>query len=243
MVLFILRSINKIQIIYFNQNYVEREKIMAMVSKKKKFVYVSGGRNATNSIRGALTKIDSCCYEPAKSSKELFKKFNRHMPARFIRDIIGKELWDECFKFTFIRNTYSWVVSSYFFWVKRRMVNMPSNGLMDMKCFEFAVDYYKSPQGKRYDKCTDIRSQHSFICDKGGNILLDFVGRFENLQSDFNLICQKIGCREVMLKKKNSSFASSRDWKDHYRNCPEAIDYVYKHWKRDIDAFKFELEL
>jgi hypothetical protein len=75
--------------------------------------------------------------------------------------------------------------------------------------------------------------------------MVDFVGRFEYLQEDFNKICKKIGVKPIELTRQNSSVASRGKvhWKEHYRQNPEAKDFVYKHWKRDIDAFNFQLEL
>ena len=225
---------------------------MALVSDSHKFVYVSGGRNATGAVHGGLIlNIPNLThYEPAKRDKKMWQKFNKHMPARKIKKVIGEEKFNEYFKFTFVRNTYSWVVSSYFFWVKCKKYPMPKNYIMDMTCFQRVVDYYKTDLGKRYDECTDIRSQHSFISDCEGNVLLDFVGRFEHLQDDFNVICDKIGVKPIQLKVRNSSAASLNkphsvgvDWREHYRRNPKAMGLIYKNWKRDIDHFGFKLEL
>lgn len=224
---------------------------MARVSHSHKFIYVSGGRNATGAINGALTKIPGVQMdEPAKKSGKLWKKFDKHMPARYIKEQIGEQMWNDYFSFTFVRNTYSWVVSSYFFWVKIGRYKMPKNGIMNMDCFQRTVNYYKTPLGRRHDDCCDIRSQHSFICDSSGNIIVDFVGCFENLQKDFNKICKKIGVKPIDLLIRNSSAASQGtkhstgvDWREHYRKNPEAKDLVYKNWKRDIDAFKFKLDI
>jgi len=223
---------------------------MAMVSKSHKFIYVSGGRNATGAVKGALVKIPGLDYfEPAKKNKGDWRKFNKHMPARHIKRAISADVWNKSFKFTFVRNTYSWVVSSFFFWVKIGMRPMPKNKIMTMDDFKFAVKYYRSPQGRRHDECSDIRSQHSFICSKDGYILLDFVGHFENLQKDFDEICTHIEIKPIPLTVQNSSAASQHKkhstgihWSEHYKSNANAQDYIYKHWKRDIDAFKFKLE-
>jgi hypothetical protein len=219
---------------------------MAMVSKSHKFIYISGGRNATGAIKAALLKIPNLKYfEPSKLNKSDWKKFDKHMPARFIKQRIGSDVWNPSFKFTFVRNTYSWVVSSIGFWIKIGMLKMPKNEIFTMDEFRFAVKYYQSPQGLRHDTNTNIRSQHSFICNDNGKIMVDFVGRFEYLQEDFNKICKKIGVKPIELTRQNSSVASRGKvhWKEHYRQNPEAKDFVYKHWKRDIDAFNFQLEL
>jgi len=224
---------------------------MAMVSTSHKFIYISGGRNATGAIKGALIKNipNLKQFEPAKKNKNLWNKFNKHMPARHIKNHISPEIWDQSFKFTFVRNTYSWVISSYFFWVKIGRYKMPQNKIMNMDCFERTVKYYKTILGRRYDECSDIRSQHSFISDSDQTPIVDFIGRFEFLQKDFNKICKKIGVPPITLAVRNSSAASlgkehsvGIPWQEHYRQNPEAKELVYKNWKRDIDAFNFKLE-
>lgn len=225
---------------------------MSLVSHSHKFIYPSSGRCGTGSIHGTFRKMEGFSgYDPAKNNKNMWKKYDKHAPARVLKKLINNDkIWNSYFKFTFVRNTYSHVISSYFFWVKIGRSPKPLNGIMDMACFEEVVKYYKTPVGRRYDNMTNIRSQHSFICDEKGKNMMDFVGRFETLQSDFDSICKKINIPPIQLPIQNSSAASNKGkygskvhWKEHYRQNPEAQEFVYKHWKRDIDAFKFKLEL
>jgi hypothetical protein len=224
---------------------------MARVSSTHKFIYVSGGRNATGAINAALEKIPGVkMYEPAKKSKKLWNKFNKHAPARSIRNIIGEQAWNQYYSFTFVRNTYSWVISSVGFWFKIGRLKKPKDGYLTMDHFREAVRYYRTAVGRRHDECSDIRSQHSFICDTNGKVMVNYVGQFENLQNDFNVICKQMGVKPISLTVQNSSMASLNKkhsmgipWQEHYRRNPEAKDYVYHHWKRDIDAFNFKLEL
>jgi len=218
---------------------------MSMVSKSHKYVYVSGGRNATGSIRAALLTIpDMTHFEPAKLNKGDWRLYDKHMPARHIKRVIGSDLWNKCFKFTFVRNPFSWVVSSFFFWVKVKRSQMPANGIMTMDNFEEVVSYYRTDVGRRYDECSPIRSQHSFICNAKGKVMVDFVGRFENLQSDFDTVCECIGVKPITLLKQNTSQASRGvDWREHYRQNPGAKRLVETHWGRDLKAFNYTLEL
>jgi hypothetical protein len=224
---------------------------MAMVSDSHKFVYVSGGRNATGAVGGNLINQGKVqYYEPAKKKKGDWGKYNKHMPARHIRKVVGEEVWNNYFKFTYVRNTYSWVISSIGFWFKIGMLDKPEDGYLTMDHFKYAVKYYRTPAGRRHDECSDIRSQHSFICNKNGKIIVDFVGRFEHLQEDFYTICSKVGLPPIELTLQNSSMASSKGphstgihWTEHYTRNPEAQEFVYQNWKRDIDAFDFKLEV
>ena len=44
-----------------------------------------------------------------------------------------------------------------------------------------------------------------WILDDDGNCLVDFIGRFENMQEDFNIVCDKIGIPRQQLPHLNKS--------------------------------------
>lgn len=216
---------------------------MAIVCESNKYIYVSGGKCATTSINNTLRAIRGFKgYEPAHIDADLWKRYNKHLPAKKIKDLIGNDIWNEYFKFTFIRNTYSWVVSSFFFMVKIGMLKGPEDGLMTMENFQQVVDYYKSSVGRRYDDSYPIRSQKVFISDNEGKIIVDWIGRYESLKDDFATLCQKIKIPSIPLSVINTSHNDKVHWKDQYRKNSEAKDFVYNNWKIDIDYFKFELE-
>ena len=65
--------------------------------------------------------------------------------------------------------------------------------------------------------------------------MVDFVGKFENLQEDFDEICNKISVEPISLTVQNSSIASQNKkhssgihWAEHYKRNPDAIKLVYK---------------
>lgn len=215
---------------------------MASVSDSHKFIYVSGGRCATTSINTSLSHIPGIdSYEPARADPVIWKSYNKHLPAKKIRELIGEEKWNQYFKFTFVRNTYSWIVSSFFFQAQKGTLNMPPSGIMTMKDFQEIADFFQTPGGRRYDDSWPIRSQKCFISDNNYDIIVDYIGRFEFLQDDFNTVCDKIGAARTELPIMNASHASASDWKINYKNNPSAEEFVYEKWKIDIDYFGFKL--
>ena len=44
---------------------------------------------------------------------------------------------------------------------------------------------------------------------------IDFIGRFENFDSDLLLIMQKLGIEEIKIEKKNAS-NTGKDYKEYY---------------------------
>lgn len=151
------------------------------------------------------------------------------------------EHWDEYFKFSFVRNPWS------------RMVSMA-------KC---CSDFYKAkivngkldPDGyiQQYpDREIDVRSisAHKSLQPSKPAIMnavylntldeeLDFIGRFENLQDDWKHVCDVIGI-EDKLAGSNASRKSvtSTDYTKYYDD--EARDKVALRYAKDIEHFGYE---
>ena len=77
--------------------------------------------------------------------------------------------------------------------------------------------------------------QSKYIADKQGNILMDFVGRFENMEADFSEICEKLGI-ERRLPHKNRSKHSS--YQKYYTD--KSYRLVKKAFEEDIALFNYE---
>ena len=72
-----------------------------------------------------------------------------------------------------------------------------------------------------------------------GRINLNFIGKFENLQEDFNKLCDKMGKKRVKLleaKKLNKRPHYSRFYDD------ESISIIERLYKDDIKRFDYEYE-
>jgi hypothetical protein len=50
-----------------------------------------------------------------------------------------------------------------------------------------------------------MQPQTDSICDSDGRVIVDFTGRFENLESDFETVQSKIGIPNRRIRHNNSS--------------------------------------
>ncbi len=107
---------------------------------------------------------------------------------------IDKQRFNSYFKFTFVRNPWARLVSEY----KYRNYHIR----MSFRDFVLSGLLTKSPYTDAY---RHIEPQYDFIYDKSGNLLVDFVGKFEKLQEDFDHVCSKINVYESKLPHVNSS--------------------------------------
>ena len=82
-----------------------------------------------------------------------------------------------------------------------------------------------------------FRSQHSYIADKNGNTLVDFIGRFENLSLDLKFVSEKTGISDFCLLHENRSLRP-KDYKEIYSNKTKNI--ITERYKKDIEMFGYQ---
>lgn len=104
-----------------------------------------------------------------------------------------------CFKFAFVRNPWDKLVSA-FFYLQREGTNLAAESpnfrawweknFVQHENFEAFVCNWLRPETAATD--VHFRPQSSFICDPSGRVMMDFVGRFESLDSDFDIVARRL---------------------------------------------------
>ena len=77
--------------------------------------------------------------------------------------------------------------------------------------------------------------QKDWFCDLDGNQLVDFMGKFEHLQADFNTACQQAGLPEYTLPLLNRG--PGADYREQYTE--ETAAKVGTYFAGDIEAFDY----
>ena len=109
--------------------------------------------------------------------------------------------------------------------------SFPQTGLMTT----VDIDYGDGTIGYGISSAiTHFIPQHEYLCDKSGNILVDFIGRFEDLESDTLLLSKRLK-KDINLSHLN--FNSKLDYKEVYSD--EMIYKVNQIYQKDIDIFKY----
>ncbi len=80
--------------------------------------------------------------------------------------------------------------------------------------------------------------QTDFVLDNNGSLIVDYVGRFENLQDDFDYICRTLGVPQIALPHVNSS-SREGDYRSYYDDeCVNLVGEIYgsdvKFWAYDF---------
>ncbi len=100
--------------------------------------------------------------------------------------------WDDYYTFTIVRNPWERYWSFYNF-----LVGNSKNQHNKKRVFP-AKAVFKS-------FLTQMSSQDSFFLDKDGNVMVDHLGDFKNLDSEFSLLCEKMGVEGRCLQHINKS--------------------------------------
>ena len=191
-----------------------------MISHERKFIFIHVPKTAGCSIISQLGN----------------PKGGRHPSWGHRRLSSTLENNSECagyLKFTFVRNPWDRAVSAFHYMQKGGAHNKWDN--KDHK------KYFNKPQSfQEFIKSDNfntvvINQQHfkamTYYLDGG----FDFIGRFENLQGDFDTMCDKIGMPKQTLPHKNKS--NHKHFTEYYDN--ETKQIVAEKYAKDIEVFGY----
>jgi hypothetical protein len=153
--------------------------------------------------------------------------FRRHAPLARAERVLPRELFHSLFKFGFVRNPWDRLVSWYSYILEDQEHHRHGRvrGLPD-----FAA-YLRGEAGKRR------RSQWWMLQNSGSKLGVDFVGRFEHLESDIGYVCTRLGIKQPLSRAKTSRHAPYQTF-----YTPTLVDFVAKHWAAEIEAFGYRFE-
>ena len=209
------------------------------ISHKHKCIFVHIPKCAGTSIEHALGMhgpneeigikpfIHTCT-----DQEHLFGKGAQHYTIQEIRSIIYPEVFDSYFKFGMVRNPWDRLVS-HFAWRGRKW----TDGInLEKKQFNTQLlQFYKSVvSGKEYP--IHLKQQWEFLYDDENKLLVDYIGRVENLQVDWAEICDQLG---ISLPLENRMTSYHKHYSYYYNILTKWIVYLLYH--KDIKLFGYTI--
>jgi len=169
----------------------------------------------------------------------LFGEPSRHVPY-FEYEHANPGKFQRYFKFAFVRNPWDRLVSTYSF--------LRGGGMNDldrtwsetiMPRFGGFGDFVRGwLNEENVWSWVHFVPQTHFIVNEGGKLMVDYLGRFENIGHDFAQVARHLGC-DLKLPKSNESV--HRPYVDYYDE--ESREIVRKVYASDIAAFGYEFEV
>jgi hypothetical protein len=199
-----------------------------IISDSHNFVFVATTKTASTSIEKRLNP-----YKAEYKVTHLVGSYNRHCPLKIIYEKFP--FIEDCFKFAIVRNPFDWVASWYFY----RKSNSIPGGKTNSNCtddVEFK-EWLTNPESTAYnEKGVGLTMSQLDIIQGNEKISMDFVGKYENLQEDFNIICDKIGIPRQKLPHANKS--KHKHYTEYYDD--ETREIVAQKYAKDIEHFGYK---
>ena len=191
-----------------------------LISNQKRFIFVHIPKTGGSSIFRALSFCNNAPDTDENRHLELIEIYNRYGYLAGDDDGQAGGL-KKYFKFAFVRNPWDRVVSMYSYRLRNREIPP------DLTFSEFVVNRREHPFGMH-------RDQVKFIEDPAGQVAVDFIGRFENLEKDWSTIQSRFGISSGLPHLKRTSH---RPYQTYY--SPELRKEIADLYRRDIETFGY----
>ena len=189
-----------------------------MISIEHKFIFVHIPKTAGTTIKTWLKKVIGECPEPVWE----------HFKIKEIVHMFHETFFQECFKFTFVRNPWDRAVSHYFYFRSERY--RKKNPVKWRKYSSVSFDEFVKRKMM-------FMPQFENIVDNRGRVRIDFVGKFESIIEDLGFVADKIGVKKPDILP-ISNKTEHNDYRSYYNS--KTIEIIKDYYKNDIELFGYD---
>ena len=185
--------------------------------------------------------------------------YRRHATVEGVRSRLGDERWNRYLKFSIARNPWDLVVSQYH-WATR-------GGAIGRSAWNTARRFWREPIRLRSNMQTVLANAAQRVYgsepvpfgffatrllrfygdngdqyfDRSGALAIDFVIRFENLESDYGVVCERLGLPVTGLPSlKSKTRADRKPYSTYY--SAKTRERVARAYQRHIEEFGYMFE-
>jgi hypothetical protein len=213
-----------------------------MISIKNSFLFVHIPKTGGNSIQQILMNYSEDFVVSKTAGQDGLDRFNvvnekyhtkKHSPLWYYKLMLPRSLYSDLFKFAIIRNPWDRAISYYF---------SPHR-----KVTEWNRDQFLSTLEEVKPVGDYVRTIHPILSDvknrlnlpgKPLNSDMDYIMRFENLEDDFRIVCEKINIPFQALNHRNRS--DHNHYSIYYDS--ELLEIVRSKYREEIVWGGYEFE-
>ncbi len=214
-----------------------------LLSIRHRFLFVHIAKTGGTSVRAALKpqlwkdpwhwSRFLCSRLSHWSHHRIATKLPRHAKVIAAKELLPQEFFSSLFKFAFVRNPWDLQVSSFHHIRRERPQYLGGHTqFADFLRWKLSPD-----RPYQYHLDTSIELQTDYLIDLRGQIIVDFIGRYERLSEDFHQICQRIGLPLLHLPHRRRATDRARDYRSYYSD--ETAELVARYFQRDISLLGY----
>jgi len=217
-----------------------------IISHSHRFIFFHVAKTGGMSIRKALQDY---CEEPdhfrikrplkVKAGKpnpfyEVWEGLLLHATARDAQKELPAEIFESYYKFAIVRNPWDWQVSMYHF-ILGDPTHVKHERVKQLGSFAAYLNWVIATDTPYPKGATKLQSR--VLTDAKGELLVDFVGRYETLARDFAQIRDRFA---IAVELPHVNRSAHQDYRDYYDANTRQL--VAENFRADIELFRYEFE-
>ena len=166
------------------------------------------------------------------STYKILSEFDLHHWSNGHRTVTSysEKYRNSCFVFSFVRNPYDRLLSAH------KYLTGGFGNLVDTRYGKTLSSDFKYFVKNQLKNKIDSRQAHFVPMKFWLDDDIDFIGRMENYQHDFNIVCDKIGIPQQQLPHTNKS--KHKHYTEYYDD--ETREIVAEKYAKDIECFGYK---
>lgn len=150
--------------------------------------------------------------------------------------LVSEQFLKQAFSFSVVRNPYTRIVSSVYHFADEIF---PRIGVAQPRCeleLERAISVWLDLEPIDHNMLAHRRPQSEFVLDLDGNVAVDEIVHFENLEEGYGRLCDRLNWERNTLPRVGKR-KSSAGWIPTL--SPPARRMIQKYFERDFELFNY----
>jgi hypothetical protein len=182
---------------------------------------------------------------PKAAGKTLYRSFgsvcprmvHRHCTAKYIKSQVEEDFWNSMAKIAWSRNPWERVFSLF----KYTKIIKEHDFDFEKWLFDPLVGWHCLDQPAPIFYNRSPLALETYVCDDNGDLLVDFIGRFDNIKEDFEKAKELLESPDIKFQHfKKGPTNLGKKYKDRYTN--KMKKHIEKVCAWEIERFNYSFE-